>query len=233
MSELMSDAIHRGDARQPIRAIYTGKPDDYFSGERLDIVALLPADPAARILEVGCGSGGTGRAALAAGKAGYYAGVEIDPPSAERARTHLSLVLLGNAEEIDLSPIGDGFDALIMSEVLEHLVDPWRTLRALAERLRPGAMVYASSPNIAQRAVIGDLLRGRFRYQDHGVMDRTHLRWFTPESYAAMFREAGFDPVSIGPVGGFRPKQKLINRLTGGRFRHLFMAQIMYVGRKR
>lgn len=229
----MSEAIHRGESRQPIRAIYTGKPDEYFSGERRDIVALLPADPAARILEVGCGSGGTGRAALAAGKAGHYAGIEIDPPSAERARRHLSAVLPGNAEEMDLSPIGDGFDALIMSEVLEHLVDPWRTLRRLADRLRPGAMVYASSPNVAQRAVIRDLLRGRFAYQDHGVMDRTHLRWFTPDSFAAMFREAGFDAISIEPVGGFRPKAKLVNRLTAGRFRHLFMAQIMYVGRKR
>lgn len=213
-----------------VDSMYRTKDDAYFSGSRADIVADLPLNPAARALEIGCGRGATGRAALDQGKAGYYFGVELDPEAAAAARTCLSGVLCGNIEEADLEAIGGDYDVLILSEVLEHLVDPWTTLSRLTSRLRPGALVYASSPNVSNYRLILDLLRGRFQYAEVGVMDRTHLRWFTPNTFQDLFESAGFQTISVGPVWPLGPKARVINRLTGARAQHLFHSQVGYKG---
>src|SRR3546814_5533262 len=83
--------------------------------------------------------------------------------------------------------------------------------------MRPGATIHASSPNIAHHRIISALLRGQFAYAQSGVMDRTHLRWFTPPSYRSMFEEAGFETLSLHaltPPGG---KARLVNRPISGR----------------
>lgn len=213
--------------------LYDDKSDSYFGNARYDVVARLNTDGSSAVLELGCGAGGTGAAALAAGKAGRYVGIELSPRAAAAARARLTEVIEGDVEAIDLAPLHGRFDALIISEVLEHLTDPWRALKALAPCVRPGGQVFASSPNIAHWKVIGSLLAGRFDYEESGVMDRTHLRWFTPVSYRDMFEAAGLDIVSIEPLKAFRPKARLINRLTRHRFRHLFMTQMMVEGRRR
>ena len=124
------------------------------------------------------------------------------------------------------------FDALIISEVLEHLVDPWAVLARLAPLVRSGGLIFASSPNISHHKVIRSLLRGRWDLADQGVMDRTHLRWFTPATYAGMFEGAGFVVEEVRPVRPFGWKPRLFNRLTGGRWQHLFMSQTSIRGRK-
>lgn len=215
-----------------LREFYSAKDASYFSGVRTDILAELPEDPAARILEIGCGTGGTGEAALATGRAGFYRGVEFDPDSAERARTLLSDVVCANVETIDPALIAGSYDVLILSEVLEHLIDPWGVMKMLAPFVTPGGRVFASSPNISHHKVIRSLLAGRFDYETEGVMDRTHVRWFTPGSYRALFEAAGFETLSVGPVTPYPAKARLINRLSGGRLAHLFQLQIMYRGRK-
>ncbi|HYI41682.1 MAG TPA: class I SAM-dependent methyltransferase [Allosphingosinicella sp.] len=215
-----------------LRDFYAAKSPAYFSGVRTDILEELPKDPAARILEIGCGTGGTGEAALATGRAGFYRGVEFDPGSAERARSVLSDVVCANVETIDPALIADSYDVLILSEVLEHLIDPWGVMKALAPFVKPGGRIYASSPNISHHRVIRSLVAGRFDYVLEGVMDRTHVRWFTPASYRQMFEDAGFRTVSVGPLRPYDGKARLINRLSGGRLAHLFQVQIMYKGRK-
>lgn len=215
-----------------LRDFYVTKGAGYFSGVRADILAELPIDSEARILEIGCGTGGTGEAALATGRAGFYRGVEFDPESAERARSVLTDVVCANVETIDPARIAGAYDVLILSEVLEHLIDPWGVMKALAPFVKPGGRVYASSPNISHHKVIRSLLAGRFDYEMEGVMDRTHVRWFTPSSYRAMFEDSGFQTLSVGPVAPYPGKARLINRLSGGRLAHLFQLQIMYKGRK-
>ncbi len=214
-------------------AAYQHKPDSYFAGARLDFVRLLPHDASAVILEVGCGSGATGALALAGGRAGRYVGIELFEKAADEARKVLTEVITGDIEILEL-PFGPTeFDALIMSEVLEHLVEPQATLEKLAKCLRPGAMVMASSPNISHWRVVRELLLGRFHLADQGVFDRTHLRWFTPETFAAMFNKAGFNVQAVAPVTPFAPRTQLISKLTGGRFDHLFFEQIALVATKR
>lgn len=221
------------EARSVIASIYDEKPAAYFGNARHDIVAALTTGPTSAILELGCGSGGTGRAAMAAGKAGRYVGLELNEQAAAVAAQALTEVVVGDVQAADLSPYAGQFDALIISEVLEHLTDPWATLGRLTACLKPGGMIYASSPNIAYWGVIKNLILGRFRYQGAGVMDRTHLRWFTPESFRELFESAAIEVHSIQPMRHPGWKGALFNTLTARRFEHLFWAQMMVVGQRR
>ena len=179
----------------------------------------LPTDATAAVLEVGCGSGATGALALALGRAGRYVGVELVEGIAAEARQALSEVVVGDIERLEPPWRPAEFDALILSEVLEHLVDPWATLARLACVLRPGGLVLASSPNVAHWRVVRELVGGRFELADQGVFDRTHMRWFTPSSFAAMFERAGLRVERLGPVTPFSPRTRLLSRATGGIYR--------------
>ena len=81
--------------------------------------------------------------------------------------------------------------------------------------------------------IIAALIRGRFELTDQGPMDRTHMRWFTPSSYARMFEDAGFSVRELRPVTPFGRLPQLLSRATGGRTDHLFMRQIAVVATKR
>lgn len=225
-----SESVEVRDAT--IRSIYADKPASYFANARMDIIDLLPANSEASILELGCGAGGTGRAAIEAGRANRYVGIELSSTAAAAASAYLSDVLVGDVQEIDLAPFHGSFDALIISEVLEHLTDPWTTLTRLAKCLKRGGLVYASSPNVAHWSIVLGLLRGRFNYDEKGVMDRTHLRWFTPETYRDLFRSAGLEVLDVRPVTALRFKALIFDRLTGGQLRHLLFTQIMVVARR-
>lgn len=205
---------------------YGSKPAEYFGKPRGDYVdALAPSDTAA-ILEIGCGDGATGALALSEGKCGRYVGVELFEDMALRARTRLSEVVIGDVERIDLPFAPASFDVLIASEVLEHLVDPSAVLARLAPLMRPGARVFASSPCLAHWSNIVNLVQGRFDYQETGMMDRTHVRWFTPDSFAAMFRDAGFVVDTTAPLNTLSPKASFVRRLLGKRFDAIWYYQI-------
>jgi 2-polyprenyl-3-methyl-5-hydroxy-6-metoxy-1,4-benzoquinol methylase len=221
------------DAAGNFSGFYAVKPASYFSNARADFVDRLPHDPTAQILEVGCGNGATGALALSEGCCGRYVGVELFEKVADEAREVLSDVITGNVETLNFDWQPATFDALIMSEVLEHLIEPGDTLKKLSRFVRPGGLLLASSPNISHWRVIGELIMGRFNLADQGVFDRTHMRWFTPDTFADMAEAAGFNIEEIGPVTAFSPRTELISRLTGGRFDHLFMTQIAMIAKKR
>ena len=207
-------------------AAYEAKTDSYFSGIRRDYVDLLPSNPSARILEVGCGSGSTGAAALAEGKCGEFYGVELCERAAEEAAKRLTNVIAGDVEKIELPWPQASFDALILSEVLEHLIDPWSVLKRLRPLMKPGSVVLASSPNVSHYCIVKMLLHDRWDLEDRGVMDRTHLRWFTMNTYREMFESAGFRLEHVGSLWPLGPRQRIVNALTFGKFRHLFALQI-------
>lgn len=210
---------------------YDDKVDSYFGGVRQDFVDLLPRNPQARVLEIGCGAGETGAAALRNGLCQSYHGVEIVPRAAELARTRLTEVLEGDVERMALPWPDQYFDAVLMSEVLEHLVDPWTVVKRVAAKLKPGALVVASSPNVAQIAVLRGLLADRWELTADGVMDRTHLRWFTQHSYRQMFEDAGIRVEQTSAMAPPGPVGTLFNLVTLNRFRHLTVRQIRIVGR--
>jgi 2-polyprenyl-3-methyl-5-hydroxy-6-metoxy-1,4-benzoquinol methylase len=215
------------DTKASREGLYADKTADYFSGARDDMVMLLTTNASSHILEIGCGDGATGAAALAAGKAGRYTGVELVEAVAGVARARLSEVVTGNIEHLNLDRFAGKCDAVLMSEVIEHLENPWECVARLVGCLRPGGQMIASSPNIAHHSLIRALIAGRFDYAEEGIMDRTHLRWFTPDSYRALFEAAGCIDIKLMPVRvpGLMPR--LFNRLTSNRYAHLSMTQIM------
>jgi len=227
------EAAMNAPTHSVIASIYESKPATYYGNSRDDIVAKLKTGPRSAILELGCGAGGTGRAALAAGKAGHYMGVELSESAAARAKEQLSEVLVGDVQAMDLTPYAGQFDALIVSEVLEHLTDPWTTLRNLVACLKPGAEVHASSPNVSYHGVIRNLVLGRFPYAEKGIMDRTHLRWYTPASFREMFEDAGVQVDAVRPMREPGWKGQMLNAVTGRRFQHVLWAQMLLSGRKR
>lgn len=211
--------------------LYEDKSAGYFGAVGLHVLSRLPGD-CRRVLELGCGTGATGAAAKAKDPGLEWIGVEMVPDAAQTARSVLDSVHQGDIADIPSEMLGGQFDAIVASEVLEHLVDPWQVVANLARHLRHGGVFIASTPNIASRHVIAGLVRGRFDYCEEGVMDRTHLRWFTPASFAQMFAQAGLAVQTCEPVEPLRAKASLINRLTGGHLRHLFHNQIVLVARR-
>ena len=205
---------------------YDLKDESYFAMARSDYVAELPANPEAAILEIGCSNGATGALALAEGKCGRYCGVELFEGPAAVARERLTEVVVGDVEELELPWPERSFDALVLSEVLEHLRDPWAVLQRLRPLLRPGARVFASTPNVAHREIIVMLLRGRWELRSYGPLDATHLRWFTPASLRDAFEGAGYAVDAVRPLGGLGPGSAVVDRLLLGRARHLWHRQI-------
>lgn len=215
-----------------VHDLYQDKQGSYFGNPRRDYVAELPNNPSAAVLELGCGDGATGALALGEGKCGRYVGIELFEPVGRRAERVLSAVHIGNIESLDL-PYEEGtFDALIMSEVLEHLVSPEVVLSRLVRLVKPGGRVFASSPNIAHWKPILDLITGRFEYQDSGLMDRTHLRWFTPTSFRRMFTEAGVVIDRFGPLVQVSPPKRILFGMLGPRLAHLSISQMNLLGHR-
>ena len=145
-----------------------------------------------RVLDVGASTGFLARVLTKRGCT--VTGIEIDPDSARQAEEFCDRVIVGNVEELDLgAELGeDTFDVLVFGDVLEHLKDPREALERFKPFLNPGGHVVASIPNIAHGSVRLALLMGEFRYRPLGLLDNTHLRFFTRESVEEMFEGAGF-----------------------------------------
>lgn len=212
---------------------YGTKGGDYFTSARYDIVARLPDGGGLRVIELGCGNGATGRLAIQQGKAAEYVGVEMFEPMAREASRHLTRVHVGDVAMITIPEEPGSFDVLVCSEVIEHLVDPAPVLVKLVRLLKPGGLVFASSPNVMHYRIISQLLRGRFEYEDAGAMDRTHLRWFTPESYRRLFEEAGVEVTGLERLASHRSWRVRLAELLPSPVRYLLWYQINLQGRKR
>jgi len=152
--------------------------------------------PGSRTLDVGC-AGGYVAVALRERRCSVL-GVEADPTAAREARMRGVEVVDGPVDDpkvqVALRAAGP-FDALVCGDVLEHLVDPWRVLAVLADLLRPAGTAAISLPNAAHWTVRRALVRGRFPREDHGVFDRTHLRWLTLADARALVAGAGLKTV--------------------------------------
>jgi SAM-dependent methyltransferase len=146
-----------------------------------------------RVLEFGCSTGYMSKA-LRDRLGATIVGVELNAEAAELAQAHLERVLVGDAEELDLEAElgGERFDAILFGDVLEHLRDPAALLRRVRPLLAEGGTVVASIPNIAHASVRLALLGGSWRYREQGLLDETHLRFFTRAGVEDLFEGAGY-----------------------------------------
>jgi 2-polyprenyl-3-methyl-5-hydroxy-6-metoxy-1,4-benzoquinol methylase len=163
--------------------------DDRSSSHAL-IIELLGLDK--QVLDVGCATGNL--AEVLAGRGCRVTGIEIDPEAARQAEKHCERVIVGDVESLDLGAELDeaDFDVIVFGDVLEHLKDPLQTLRRFKPFLQTEGYVIASIPNIAHGSVRLALMQGRFRYRSLGLLDDTHLRFFTRETVEQLFKDAGF-----------------------------------------
>jgi len=167
----------------------------YFQNIRDDIVSLVP-DDAVDILEIGCAAGMTGNE-LKKRPGIYVAGVELDHRAAVEAKKVLDEVVEGNIETLKLPFKEKRFDCILFADVLEHLIDPLAVLKKTRKLLRANGTVIASIPNVQYLGLVNQLVEGNWTYQDEGILDRTHLRFFTYHEIVKLFDEAGYRISSI------------------------------------
>ncbi len=152
-----------------------------------------------RVLDLGCGGGHNGELLKRAG-AREVVGVELNAEAAAAACCRLDTVLTRDLAAFDPAELGEeAFDAILASDVLEHLIDPEALLARAVKQLRPGGFVVVSLPNVAHVWVFANLLAKRWPRKDSGIFDRTHLRFFAKRDMVALLRGAGLDVLTVRP----------------------------------
>jgi 2-polyprenyl-3-methyl-5-hydroxy-6-metoxy-1,4-benzoquinol methylase len=150
-----------------------------------------------KVLDVGCATGYLAKTLRAFGNC--VTGVEFDPKAAEMARQYAEKVHVADLDSADLALVvaGEKFDVIVFGDVLEHLRDPLPPLRQAKSLLAPGGYIVISIPNVAHGDVRMSLLLGRFTYRNLGLLDNTHLRFFTRENLRELLTDAGFVAVEV------------------------------------
>src|SRR5688572_15608058 len=165
---------------------YTLKADPYSSHSVM--LTWLGPGQGRRLLDVGAADGLLSRALTDAGW--RVTGLEADPALAEAGRAYCERMVVADLDR-DIPDLDAPFDAIVYGDVLEHLIDPLRTVHGLNRWLAPGGRVVISVPNVAHLLIRLSLLVGRFDYFDRGILDRTHLRFFTERSLRRLLVSAG------------------------------------------
>ena len=165
--------------------------EDYYSGVNRELARSVALCLPKRVLEIGCGTGALGSLMKRTLPGLAWDGLEVFPSAAKTAAAHLDRVFEGSVEDFDLDPLAATYDTIVMGDVLEHLVNPWSTLERLTRILRRGGHLCLSVPNVNHWSIFYTLTRGRFPYAESGLLDRTHLRFFTRTELEQSVAQAG------------------------------------------
>ena len=169
--------------------------EHYLEHLNENLLRLLEDAPQ-RVLDLGCATGVLGAAIKRRHPQSFVAGVDANPAACARAATRLDEVVCARLEALDYSagsPAGGGFSHLVVADILEHLVDPWRFLLRIKPCLAAGGALLASIPNVRNLGLVSDLVQqGRWEYRERGLLDVTHLRFFAYDDMREMFRETGY-----------------------------------------
>lgn len=206
-----------------------GGDDAYYSHVRGEIAPLLPSR-IDRVLEVGCGRGDTLAWIKMQQGAQFACGIELTATSAAWAATKADKVIQGDFERLEeLPPDFKDFDVILCLDVLEHLVDPWKAVARLDALLKPGGVLIASIPNVRYfRVVLALVLQGRWEYRSSGILDRTHLRFFTKTSAIELMTSSGMTLERLESTGLERGrKTQWLNWATLSLFRPFFEYQYL------
>lgn len=142
------------------------------------------------VLDVGFGAGHLARRIRS--RCRYLAGIELDPDAAREGAAFFDDPLVEDVVKGLTGPWREPFDAIVAGDILEHLPEPGLALVRLRPLLKPGGILLASLPNVANVTVRLGLLFGRFPLSDRGILDRTHLRFFTRRTARELLEENGF-----------------------------------------
>lgn len=201
---------------------YAGKEDGYYEQDRPEMLAFVP-ESSRFILEVGCSSGMFGGAIRRTRKDTVVWGIEPSAEAAKIAGDNLNNVICGTFEPQMAQLEEQKFDCIVFNDVLEHLPNPERALLVAREYLSENGVVVASITNVLHFYNVWQVLTQQdWKYEDSGIMDSTHLRFFTKKSIIRMFETCGFQ---ITEIEGINPsygiKYKIANALTLGKLADL------------
>lgn len=162
----------------------------YYLQSRLDVLQLVP-ESCERVLDVGCGYGALGNAIRDKKSAKHLVGIEKITDAEEYLKNIYDKYYISNVEDFRFSDPTEKFDCIIFADVLEHLVNPWETLKYFVKLLSNDGKIIISIPNVRNAVVLFRLLfSGTWRYEENGIMDSGHLRFFTFKEIERMIENA-------------------------------------------
>ena len=214
---------------------------EYYQNVRTDMLSLIEDKKNLKVLEIGAAEGNTLLYLKEKGIASYVSGIElVSIPNSNQNSDKIDSFAIANIET-DKVELEKDYDLIICGDVLEHLVNPWKTLRLLKDHLKSGGMIIYSLPNIRYiGALIKIFLLGSFKYEEHGIFDRTHLRFFCKKDAINLSSESGLQPRVVksdldlpAQLGASKfSKKKVLNMLTLGLFKNFISYQTIVLSEK-
>lgn len=232
-----------------LKELYSQKGNTlrYYNLTREDVVRFLgkylekSGKKLENVLEIGCSGGGTGAMIKERFGVPFYAGVELMQEAANEAKTQIDWVCCDNIEDMISEQRLDElpqkkYDAILYLDVLEHLYNPWKVVEESAKLLAPGGILIGSIPNAGNLYVLWKLMRDQFEYDEEGLLDRTHLRFFTLQTIKNMmskrFNMVALD-VNTDTWRTMNWQQKFFFIPTLGLWKRLFIRQYLFIGQKK
>ena len=215
-----------------LTAMQNETSETYFHHSRPEMLRFVPPG-ISTLLDIGCGAGDFGQILKTERNAEVW-GIELNPEVANKAAHKLDRIFAGNIETDEISLPDGYFDCIICNDVLEHLVDPWRVLSRLRSTLRKNGVIVASIPNIRFYLVMKELIMNKqWEYKNQGVLDRTHLRFFTVSGVRTLFETSGYRVITLEGINqyDFSWKFRLMNRISLNRLNDMRYEQFACVAR--
>ncbi len=213
---------------------YQDKSTAYYTFPREDMLPYIPKN-AETILEVGCGNGiFIEMIEQVHDKKVVSWGIELMPEYGEQAKARIQNVLIGKVEEQVEKLPDDFFEIIIFNDVIEHLFDPKSVLEKLLPKLKKNGRIISSLPNMRYHEAFFPLLfKADWEYQESGIMDFTHLKFYTMKSIARLFQEAGYSIEKIEGINKTKSlRPRIFNLLMLNSARDTFYKQIATVAVK-
>lgn len=213
---------------------YESKKEGYYNNIRYDLVDFIgKIDKQIKVLEIGAAYGETLYFLKQSGFASEVIGVELfkDENNFDKYK-ELDQFLFGDIQQLDLSKYENYFDLIILADVIEHIAEPLPILEKVKKLLKSNGTIIISIPNIRHySSFVKIFLKGNFKYEDNGIFDYTHLRFYCKRDIEDLVKKANFTiEKSEGSIRNFKEKSftKLINKLTLGLFEEFLSVQFFF-----
>ena len=181
------------------------KERTYYEGERPEMLKFVP-DTVKKTIEFGCGDGNFSASIKQTYKTESW-GVDMDPTAIENANQVLDKVLLGEAMKVLQDLPNNYFDCVVCNDFLEHIPNPGEFIMALRPFLKDSAVLVCSLPNVRHWKNLKELIFDKdWRYRDAGILDNTHLRFFTKKSMIRLMTDSG---LTVEKMHGISPARSL------------------------
>ena len=200
-----------------IEEMYLTKENSYFSLER-EMFKNAIKEKNISILDIGCGTGVLGLY-FRQNQNCTVSGIEINNAAYLESIKNLDHVIKGNVETLDIPYENNKFDYIVMGDVLEHLINPMGTIKKIIKFLKPGGKILITVPNVRHWSILISLIfKDKWKYESWGLLDYTHLRFFTKKSLHKMLNDNSFNLVKSSRVIQKKSKSSIFNFFTFGLF---------------